>query len=207
MARNGSTVYIIVACHFASKENLCAATRQRILRGIVKASRESYPENWRESRFVATGDVPYEKGGVTLAQLIKKELVKQEIKPENVLIGDGVGSFSESGSVPKQIQKRWPGTKKISVISHHWYFWPASRLWRESSNWFGMEVEISKVRGAGGFRTLATYAVLGSLVWAADLADRILCPLFRASALYFLGKLLTKVQAGRKNGFKLNGCG
>ena len=209
MEQNYKTVYVIVSCHFADWAHPCAATFQRINRGMAKAAQESYQSylrNWRNAKFVATGNVPYEKGGATLAQLIKVELADRGVKPDNILIGEGVGIFSESESVPRQIKKCWPYAEKITVVSHYWYFWPGARLWKKSGSEHGFEVEISRVYGAGGLLTIAIYAVYGFLVWAAAMLDKILCPVFRFSALSLLGEQLSKIQSARKDGFKMNGC-
>jgi len=185
-------VTVVVSCHFSEKDRFCYTTMTRIL----KAMRFHYGKVAPDEKFVATGNVSYEKGSKTLAELIKEELMLHGARDENVLIGEGVGIFSESRTVPRQIKDRWPDTEVMEVVSSDWYFWPAKPLWKKFGKEQGLRVEITPVKYTGGLRTELMYAAYASIV-----RTSLLCGLSS-----FVEKKLTVMQSTRKEGFTMDGC-
>jgi len=157
-------------------------------------------------KFVVTGDVPYERGSKTLAWLMREYLIEAGADSQRVIIGSGGGIFSESRNITSGIKRRWPDTEIIEVVSSDWYFLPAWLLWKKFGGEQGLKVKVIIVENTGGPRTRIMYALYGALVWLAALIDKVLCPIFRLSALRFLGECITKMQSGRKDGFKINNC-
>ena len=114
-------VFVIVACGFASKDKLCNTALARIRFAIGIAHQED--SELKHTFFVPTGNVFREPGGFTLAQLQTIELVNRWKVPEsNILVGEGVGMFSESEIVPKQIKKWQPDAESAAVVSFEWDF-------------------------------------------------------------------------------------
>src|SRR3989344_3008939 len=153
-------VTVVVSCHFSEKGRLCHTTVARILKTIGYRYGEIAPHE----KFVATGNVPYEKGSKTLAALIKEQLMLHGARDENVLVGEGVGIFSESRAVPRQIKERWPDIEVVEVVSSDWYFWPAQPFWEKLGKEQGFRVEITPVEYTGGLRTMIMYAVYAIIV-------------------------------------------
>lgn len=200
-------IFVCVPCHFKSKSALCATTVKR-LDAALDYYREFLAQRQPLARvtFIVTGNVPYETGSPSLAYLQKRYLMERGVSEGQIFIGEGVGIFSEAESVMSGIKRFNPAPRGILVFSSGWYFWPWRRIWEEMSRKFDLPLRCVSVKSTGGLRTKVIYAAYGLIFWAAGTFDKIFVPLFRQSILYLLGELLTTLQSGRKNGFKMNGC-
>lgn len=189
--------YVVIACHFASPIELCDTTKLRLAR-----ARALYKTG---DRIIVTGDVPYQKGGKTLGQLMEAWLVQSGVPKEAVTrLNGGVGTFSEAELVCKLLFGK---TREFTIVSSPWYLFQAKPIWNhqveiqnESVPEEAYETPISpeylSVPGTGGLRTWIIYIGIGIVVRAS-----ILC-----GQAGRLAELMTESQQDRVNGFKFNGC-
>ena len=61
-------LYVVIACHFKNKDELCETTIARLLAALKVAK--------SGDRIIVTGDVPYAPGSKTLGQLMWDWLTK-----------------------------------------------------------------------------------------------------------------------------------
>lgn len=182
------TSLVVIACHFKSKSELCATTIKRLETALQK-SRTLPPA---ETHFVVGGNVPYEKGGPTLQQLMKEWLLRHGAV--DALFNSGTGTFSEARETLKDIAIR-PGVN-IVVVSSDWWLWSGAPIWRRFGRPYGRKVETLAVRGTGGWRTRLVYAAYAAVVRAS----------FLLGCSPFVEKHLNRMQAKRLEGFTWNGC-
>jgi len=194
-----TTVIVVVSCHFAEKDKLCPTTLNRLSHALKCAAECEISEGRIDVAFVVTGNVPYEKGSKTLAELMREYLFKNyyiHLIYTRVHIGEGVGIFSESRNVTHDVRKLIHDASKIIVVSSNWYFWAGAPLWKKFGQENGLEVQILPIYGTGGWKTKLIYAVYGLIVRASLI--------FGFSSL--VEKQLTKMQLSRKEGFTFDGC-
>lgn len=177
--------YVVIACHFAGKDKLCETTVERL-----RNARDRFKQG---DKIVVTGDVPYETGGKTLAQLMRDWLVLEGGIPVSSveIIKGGVGTFTEARTLCC-----WAWGRELTVISSSWYLFQGKPIWRKRADEFENHVRFVSVNGTGGWFTVLTYGLIGLAV--------------RASMLFgfdgWLETRVTQVQRERINGFTYNGC-
>lgn len=186
------TALVVVACHFKSKNELCDTTIRRLEAGLK--AYKSFPVQ-KDVQFFVTGNVPYEIGSIPMSDLMLEWLATHGVERKKILIGSGVGTFSEARSVTAMAR---PGTRFI-VVASDWYFWSGAFIWRYFAcvPWYHRQIEFLKVRGTGNLRTKLFYAAYGLTV--------LLAYLFNAGNL--LERFLTSMQSDRTKGFTWDGCG
>jgi hypothetical protein len=148
--------------------------------------------------YIVTGDVPYSSGGKTLAQLMKKELIRCGVDPERIDIGPGNGIPSEAREVCEFITVCYRSEKNITIVSSDWYFEPGLTAWSREAKRVGLAVDYLAIRGTGGEKTRRFYRRYGYITrWARNLG-----------AYWALAGLLNLYQKRRAvNGFQWDGCG
>ena len=180
---------VVVACHFKNKDELCTTTLER-LKYALSLARNT------QTIFMVTGPVPYQKGGKTLGQLMKEYLLANGV-PENMIsISEGVGIFSEARDVCYKISSR-SNQKDFKVVSSDWYFIPGGKIWRHFARLNDLRIETVEVYDTGGAKTRLIYLIYGILAHLS----------FLFGLENKMEKFMSKLQAGRKESFKLNGCG
>lgn len=178
-------VYVVVACHFRTKMELCGTTVAR-LRAALNGAKEV-------DRILVTGDVPYVPGGPTLGKLMRDWLVANGFSAEAVsVLHGGVGTFSEARIVCELLK----GEKKITVVSSSWHLFQGKPIWQRRGREKDISISFVFVPNTGGWRTVLTYTVIGIIVRAA-----ILVGLERV-----LEDRLTVSQEKRRKGFTYDGC-
>lgn len=183
-------VLVVIACHFKSRNELCDTTIARLQKALGTAW-ELSPE---KPIFMVGGNVPYEKGGPTLQQLMKKWLMDNGIEEYRVIFNEGTGTFSEARESIRAIAAN--GGKKAVVVSSDWWFWSGAPIWRRFASPYSLEVETLGVRKTGGWRTRLTYAVYAMIVHAS----------FLLGTSSVVERRLNAMQAKRLEGFDWNGC-
>lgn len=195
------TVIVVIGCHFLNKDTVCRTIIRRLEEALyLSQDRLCYiPARGRLRlgvSFVTTGNVPYQAGGKTLAELMQNYLKDSGVSEDRIAIGRGVGMFSEARNVTRMISDLTGGKKRIAVVSSDWYFWPGAPIWKKFAKERGLEIDIHCVRGTGGWRTKMTYLIYSMLV--------------RASLLFGcanrLERIMLRLQSGRTEGFTFNGC-
>lgn len=184
---------VIPPCHFENPSTLCGTTLARIRIALAIGRSLDPADTW----WVPLGGaVPYERGSETLGVLIGRELLSRGIPLERILVPtEGAGTFAEARHAVNLIDRKLPGRRTIHVVSSDWWLWSGERIWRHFA-WFVDRLLFIPVLGTGGRKTRRSYAVYSRIILLA----------------YWLGcegeleNFLTKRQAGRVNGFKLNGC-
>ena len=184
---------VIIPCHFERRDKLCVTTIKRVDEALkIARGRAS-----KEVFFIITGNVPYEKGAKTLCDLMRSYLVCQGVTDNKIILGEGVGIYSEAKNVTKQIRKAFDSSTRFFVVSSDWYFLPGGIIWRYFAHKNGIEASFQRVRGTGGEKTKKLYRRYAFFVRYA----------FRFHVGWLLGRLLTFLQQGRKKGFTMDGCG
>lgn len=188
------TIIVVIACHFKSKTELCDTTIAR----LEKALNLLYE---RDTWFVVGGNVPYERGGKTLQELMLQWFISRRVPADRVLFNKGTGTFSEARETLKQIQwfcehRRCPRGYKIYVVSSSWWLWSGQLIWKKFALAYPFTIKFFEARHTAGWRTRFTYAVFSVIV--------------RASFIFgfssFVESKLTAMQAKRLEGFTWNGC-
>lgn len=178
-------IFIVIACHFKNKEELCETTIARLQTAlkVVKSG----------DRIVVTGDVPYAPGGRTLGQLMWEWLTKNGFPAWGTFVlHKGVGTFSEARIACILLKN----VNEITVISSPWYFFQGKPIWQRRAKESGIKISFVSVPNTGGRRTVVTYTILGLVV--------------RVAIFIGLEKVLedrlTASQQKRCEGFTFNGC-
>jgi len=187
------TVIVVIACHFKSENELCDTTTQR-LAAALSLSRQIDPKFG--PTFIVTGNVPYQKGGATLAKLMQNWLYEHGIERNNAIIEKGVGIFSEAQTITASKVGIFGKSTHLIVVSSGWYLWPGKAVWKKSARDNGLEISFHPVYSTGGWRTRLTYAAYGAIV-------NISLVLGLSS---LVEKRLSKMQEKRLEGFTWNGC-
>ena len=102
--------HVVIACHFKNRTQLCETVITR-LRKVLSVAK-TY------DNIIVTGDVPYQKDGLTLGQPMKNWLLMGGV-PENSisLLKGAVGTFSEARVGCELLRNE----RRIVVISSRWY--------------------------------------------------------------------------------------
>lgn len=181
-------IYIVIACHFRSRDELCGTTLTRLETVYCVAEKN-------EDRIIVTGDVPYVPDGPTLGKLMQKWLLKRRV-PESavsILLG-GVGTFSEARIACEYLRNE----KEVTIISSSWYFLQGKPIWRRLARENNIKVSFISVPNTGGWRTVLTYMIIGAVVHIAFFVG--------LGLERVLEKFLTASQTKRRKGFTFDGC-
>lgn len=179
-------VYVVIACHFRTKAELCETTLTRLRVALKMAKKES-------DEIFVTGDVPFMHGGPTLGELMRDWLIKNGFPKESVFVTYyGVGTFSEARVACEVLS----GEEKATVISSNWYFFQGKPIWRQRGLENDINISFISASNTGGWRTFVTYAIIGIIVRAAIF--------IRFEQV--LENFLTAFQERRREGFTFNGC-
>lgn len=190
----------MVSCHFekdgGGKLVLCKTTKTRVRRALALGNEMNPKEG---ARYVATGNVPYSPGGnVTLSSLIREDLIAGGVPNDRIMTGEGVGIFSETRTITKDIRASYGPAHRLEIVSSDWYLWPARKIWERRALEQNLLAFFHPVAGTGGLKTRAFYAAYGTAVVAAILCDQ----------GERLEAFMTAKQERRKTeGFNWDGCG
>lgn len=188
---------VVIACHFAGRDQLCATTIARLERAL----REIESGRPWQYFFVVTGDVPYEPGSSTLAELMQEYLRSHGFKGDIITAIGETGSFAEPRLVCamlRGIQRRRPKIDQLIVVSSDWQLLTGEPFWRRYAAESYLQLCITPVWNTGGWRTRLFYAIYAKFIHALLAAG-----LWRPPVERFLYRML---YAGRRHGFKANGC-
>jgi hypothetical protein len=181
-------VFVIIACHFQSKNTLCSTTIARLARAVAMAD--------SQDRFVVTGDLSYEPQGPRLGDLMRDWLLAEGIESERIhLLREGVGTFSEARRCCQYLQEAHFGIVSFTLVSSWWYFLQGKEVWQRRARERGLEPRFESV-GGGGMKTVLLYSALG----AAFLPCRL--PRYEK----WLEATMHVRQVKRRDGFRFNGC-
>ena len=178
-------VYVVIACHFHTHNELCGTTVARLQAALNVAK--------QGDSVLVTGDVPYALGGQTLGELMRDWLVAKGFPTEVIsILRGGVGTFSEARIACELLKDE----EKITIVSSPWYFFQGKLIWRRRGQENDINVSFISVSNTGGWCTVFTYTVIGITVCVAILVglERI------------LEDRLTLSQEKRREGFTFNGC-
>ncbi len=151
-------VYVVIACGFSSKMQMCPTMIARL-----KATLEKFREG---DRVIVTGAVPFGIGGPTLARLGKGWLLKKGLAPSSVsALRDGLETFSEARHVTRQLKNE----KEITVVSSSWYLFNGGPIWSRRGLENGLKIKFISVPKTGGWRTKVRYGMIGTIVRIAHL--------------------------------------
>ena len=184
-------VIVIVACHFKNPDELCPTTIKR----LEFALRLSGYYSGQEINFIVTGPVAYHEGGKTLSELMREWLVSKEISEEKITIPSGVGIFSEARNVTYRIKEEF-NRKKFHLVTSDWYLIPGGKIWSHFASENRLKMETYSIYKTGGIKTRLTYLAYGVVVWTS----------FLLGINNALEKIMTRLQSGRLENFKFNGC-
>lgn len=185
---------VVVACHFAEREELCATTIARLQAAMYCVSHDT---SLLTPPIVVTGDVPYEAGSKTLCQLMREYLIAKGFSGAVIMAAGETGSFAEPRIVTRKLKELFPEAKRFLVISSNWQLWVGRPFWKRSASTAGLDVMFLSLANTGGWRTrffYAAYAVFVRAALATGLWSRLERLLYR------------KAYATRRDGFQWNGC-
>lgn len=179
-------VYVVIACHFKNRTQLCETTIAR-LRTVLSIA------NPANDDVVVTGDVPYEPGAQTLGELMKEWLVRHGFPDRSVsLLRGAVGTFSEARVGCKLLRDKG----EIVVVFSSWYLFYGGPVWRRRGRENGLSVSFVTVPNTGGWRTVLIYTVFGLIAHIGTLLG----------IERFLEERTTASQSKRVEGFTFDGC-
>ncbi len=188
----------VIPCHFENPSKLCKTTIARLEAAIAESRKIGRP--W-QYLFVVTGDVPYEPGGETLAELMRDYLRMRNVQDEIMIAGDETGTFAEPRLVTellRRVQKTNPKLDQLIVVSSDWHLKATVPFWREHTARSYLQLHLRPVGGTGGWRTRAFYTI-----FAAFIRTMLACRLWSAVEP-FLYRLLYAPRYTK--GFRTNGC-
>jgi len=183
-------IYVVIGCHFKSRDEMCWTSRARLIHTMARAEKD-------DQIIVTGGSVPYKPEGPTLGDLMLRWLVSERHllgnhPKENVsILYHGVGTFSEARLACEQLKG-----KRITVVSSPWYLFQGMSIWRRRARENNVNISFVSVPRTGGLRTIVLYTGIGIIVRAAT----------------FLGlegvleRRLTASQQSRLQGFTFDGC-
>lgn len=182
-------VFIVIACHFQDKDHLCRTTIARLERALVEA------RACKDSRFIVTGDVPYQNGTKTLGTLMKEYLAQHGV-PLILRSRGGVGTYSEARIIMNEDVVGFSKEARITVISSDWHLWTGRSIWMKRARECGREVAFISLPHTGGVRVRCIYAVYAMIDKTASLLG----------LQWLAEKVITGSQLSRRQGFTLDGC-
>lgn len=178
--------YVVIACHFKDKREVCATTVARLRETLRIADKKA-------DQVVVTGDMPFQPRGETLGQLMRSRLVMCGFPESSTfLLRGGLGAFSEARIACETLKEYGA----ISVISSDWYLFYARPIWKIRARENKIGISFVPISGTGGWRTRLLYTGFGVLVHLALVLG------LEGS----LEKLAEAKQASRREGFKFDGC-
>lgn len=182
---------VVIPCHFENKDALCATSIKRLDEAL-------HLDLMTDVLFILTGPVSYEQGSKRLSDLMEKYLCSRGVSLRRIVcIENGVGIFSEAQNAVVTIKKKLADCEKFFAISSDWYFLPGWRIWDHFASKNNLEVTTVEVENTGGTKTRFIYFVYGIVTWLA----------FALRLNRLMARIMTKLQSGRKENFKFNGCG
>src|SRR3989338_8616397 len=121
-----------IACGSVSDGVTCQTSDMRD-REAVRAAREALESTKIPPLIIVTGSVPRTPGGVTLAQLkkrnVEKLLAEQGLQKIPVFIAEqGYDSFSEARSITSLL--RLSDFTAFTLVSSHWYMPYGGEIWQ-----------------------------------------------------------------------------
>ncbi len=178
-------VYVVPACHFNGKDELCKTTIARLEYAQTSSQRGDI--------IMVTGDVPYQRGGRTLAELMESWLINKGVPVnEIVILKGGVGTFSEARIACNRLKSQ----SEMTVISSNWYLWQGQPIWRRRGKENNIKISFMSVTSTGGWRTMGIYGLIALTVHLA----------ISLGLEGILERHMTTSQQSRRQGFTFNGC-
>ncbi len=192
---------MVEPCHFVSRNVLCATSLKRLELALERYQWLSATRPADDTRFFLGGNVPFEKGGPTLPELMRRWLIGKKVTKDRISIMDSIAAFTEVEAV-RRLAAQLRGQaieQEIHFFSSPWHLWVFKTMWRAPGLPADVKTVFHSVRQTGGLKTKALYLGYAFVAKGA----LVLRPI---GAWGVFVRFMNSRYNARREGFTWNGC-